>query len=357
MSDATGKRWLLYGASGYTGQLIADECARQGLVPTFGGRDAARVKALAEARGWPHLAIGLDDVSALTTALRDFALVLHCAGPFSATAAPMRSACLASRTHYLDITGEIDVFVAAHAQDAAARAAGVVLCPGVGFDVVPTDCIASCLKEALPDATELELGFNGVDTLSAGTTVTSMEAVFRGCARVRTGGRIVDLPFGQRSRQADFGRGPEASFVIPWGDVATAYYSTGIPDIAVHVPARSASARAIRALLPLRRVLASPPARRWVHALLRKVAGGPSTARRLTERARVWGEVRNSAGHMRRATLETINGYSLTAATAVLAARHLLDAERVDGGYVTPSQLMGNRCIERVDGGGRIVLD
>jgi short subunit dehydrogenase-like uncharacterized protein len=356
LGDMREKRWLLYGASGYTGRLISDECARQvGLAPTLGGRDEVRLKALAEARGWPHLAIGLDDAGALAAALRDFAVVLHCAGPFSTTSAPMRAACLASGTHYLDITGEIDVYVEAHAQHAAAQAAGVVLCPGVGFDVVPTDCIAACLKEALPDATALALGFNGVDRLSAGTTVTSMEAVFRGCARVRLGGRIVDVPFGERSRTADFGRGPEPTFVIPWGDVATAYFSTGIPDIEVHVPARSASARAIRALVPLRRVLANAPARRWAHALLRKVAAGPTTAQREKERAMVWGEARNGAGEVRRATLETMNGYTLTAATALMAVRHVLEGGSA-GGYFTPSRLMGSRCVERVNDGGRIVL-
>jgi short subunit dehydrogenase-like uncharacterized protein len=356
MGVTSEKRWLLYGATGYTGRLIADECARQGLVPTLAGRNAARIKAQADARGWPHIAVGLDNGEALATALRDFAAVLHCAGPFSATSAPMRAACLASRTHYLDITGEIDVFVEAHAQHALACDAGVILCPGVGFDVVPTDCVASCLKEALPDAIALALGFSGADRLSAGTMVTSMEAIFRGCARVRRGGRIVDVPFNERSRIADFGRGPEKTLVIPWGDVATAHFSTGIPDIEVHVPARSRSARAIRALLPIRRLIASAPSRRLTHELLRKVASGPTTAQRLRERAFVWGEARNSGGEVRRATLETINGYSLTAATAVMAIRHVINEAAEKRGYFTPTQLMGSRCIEEVEGAGRVVL-
>jgi short subunit dehydrogenase-like uncharacterized protein len=355
MGLVSDKRWLLYGASGYTGRLIADECARQGLAPTLGGRDPALLKSLADARGWAYVAVGLDKVDALTDALRDFTVVLHCAGPFSATSAPMRTACLASHTHYLDITGEIDVFVEAHAQHAAACAAGVVLCPGVGFDVVPTDCVATCLKEALPDAIALVLGFSGVDRLSAGTTVTAMEAVSRGSARVRLGGKIVDVPFGERARTADFGRGPEATFVIPWGDVATAYFSTGIPDIEVHVPARSRSSRAIRALLPLRHLVANAPARRLAHSLLRKFASGPTAAQRLRERMHVWGEARNGAGEVRHATLTTMNGYSLTAATAVMAVRHVMTSGN-RAGYFTPSQLMGGRCIERVDAGGRIVL-
>jgi short subunit dehydrogenase-like uncharacterized protein len=267
----------------------------------------------------------------------------------------MREACMAAGAHYLDITGEIDVFVAAHDASERARAAGVLLCPGVGFDVVPTDCVSVSLKAAMPDATRLTLMFSGLDHRSAGTTVTSMEAVFRGAARVRQDGRIVDIPFGDRSRMMDFGRGPERSFVIPWGDVATAGYSTGIENIEVHIPRASASARAIRALVPWRRLMAGPMARRVAHPLLRRLASGPSPARRAQERAHVWGEVRNAAGAVKRASLQTLNGYSLTILTAVMAVEHVLGHE-VPAGYRTPAQLMGSDCLEQIEGAGKIVL-
>ena len=349
------KRWMLYGATGYTGGLIAQECARRGLQPVLAGRDADRLRLLADRLQLSHTVVALDDAAGLKQALQGVAVVLHCAGPFSRTSAPMREACMAAGTHYLDITGEIDVFVAAHDDAARARAAGILLCPGVGFDVVPTDCVSVSLKAAMPDATHLTLMFAGVDHLSAGTTVTSMEAVFRGAARVRQDGRIVDIPFGQRSRMIDFGHGPERSFVIPWGDVATAGYSTGIANIEVHIPRASASARAIRALAPLRRLIAGPMARRVAHPLLRRLASGPSPAWRARERARVWGEVRNAAGAVRRASLQTLNGYSLTILTAVMAVEHVLRRE-VPAGYCTPAQLMGPDCLEDIEGAGKIVL-
>jgi short subunit dehydrogenase-like uncharacterized protein len=349
------KRWMIYGATGYTGGLIAQECARRGLHPVLAGRDAAQLRPLAERLRLPHTAVALDDAAALKQALRGLAVVLHCAGPFSRTSAPMREACMAAGAHYLDITGEIDVFVAAHDGAERARAAGVLLCPGVGFDVVPTDCVSVSLKAAMPDATHLTLMFAGVDHLSAGTTVTSMEAIFRGATRVRQDGRIVDIPFGGRSRMIDFGQGPERSFVIPWGDVATASYSTGIANIEVHIPRASPSARAIRALVPLRRLMASPTARRVAHTLLRRLASGPSPARRARELARVWGEVRNAAGAVKRASLQTLNGYSLTILTAVMAVEHVLRHE-VSAGYCTPAQLMGPDCLEHIEGAGKVVL-
>lgn len=339
---------MLYGATGYTGGLIAQECARRGLRPVLAGRDASRLQALSATLGLPHHALSLEDRQPLIAALREVRLVLHCAGPFSQTSADMRHACIAAGTHYLDITGEIDVFVTAHDDDARAREAGVLLCPGVGFDVVPTDCVAATLKQAMPDASELTLGFSGVDALSPGTTVTFMEAVYRGASRVRDGGRIVDVPFGERSRIADFGRGPEPSLVIPWGDVATAYYTTGIPDIEVHIPLHSPSGRAIRALLPMRRLMASSRARRFAHPLLRAVAAGPTENQRAGEKARIWGEVRNPSGRMRRATVQTMNGYSLTVQTALMAVQQVL-RNPVPGGYCTPSQLLGADCLESLD--------
>ncbi|WP_425259125.1 saccharopine dehydrogenase family protein [Rubrivivax sp. RP6-9] len=349
------KRWMIYGATGYTGALIAQECARRGLQPVLAGRDAVGLRLLAEPLHLQHVVVALDNATDLKQALKGFVAVLHCAGPFSQTSAPMREACIAAGTHYLDITGEIDVFVAAHDDAERARAAGVLLCPGVGFDVVPTDCVSVSLKAALPDATHLSLMFSGVDHLSAGTTVTSMEAIFRGTARVREDGRIIDIPFGDRSRMFDFGSGPERSFVIPWGDVATAGYSTGIDNIEVHIPRASASARAIRALVPWRRLMAGPMARRVAHPLLRRLAGGPSPVRRARELARVWGEARNAAGAVKRAGLQTLNGYSLTILTAVLAVEHVLRHE-VPAGYLTPTQLMGPDCLEHIEGAGKVVL-
>src|SRR3546814_17052749 len=99
-------------------------------------------------------------------------LVLHCAGPFSATSAPMIEACLQAKAHYLDITGEISVFEHAQTQDARAKAAGIVVCPGVGFDVIPTDCVAAALQAALPAATQLALGSDSPSAFSPATAQT-----------------------------------------------------------------------------------------------------------------------------------------------------------------------------------------
>ncbi len=342
---ATNTDWILYGANGFTGRLITLEAKRKSLRPILAGRRAAPIEALGAQLDLPWRSFDIDDPSAAAAALSDVDVLLNCAGPFAATSGPMLDACLAGRTHYLDITGEIDVFVAAHSRHAQAQAAGVVVCPGVGFDVVPTDCVAAVLKQALPDAKSLALGFDVKGTPSPGTAKTMVEGLKAG-GRVRKNGEIVEVPFAYRTRTIDFGRGNALGVTIPWGDVATAYYSTGIPDIEVYVRTTPAAVFAMRCLNPLRPVLdrAAPLLRRWAAS-----SGGPSEDQLRQETSYVWGEARNDAGATRTALLTTPNGYRLTADAALLAVQTVLE-RRPPGGYYTPSRLMGARSIERLPG-------
>ncbi len=347
--------WMIYGANGYTGRLVAQEAKRQGLAPVLAGRNADPVRALAEELGLAWRAFDLRDSAAVRQAMADIRVVANCAGPFSATSRPMIDACLEAGTHYVDITGEIDVFVGAERRHAEAKSAGVVLCPGVGFDVIPTDCLAACLKQALPDATHLALGFKSVAARSPGTARTSMEAAALG-GRVRENGAIVTVPLAKRTRDVDFGTGTKFAVAIPWGDIATAYFTTGIANIETYVPASRRSAARMRRLNWVRPLLRVRP----FLALLKHMAGranaGPTPKERLTGKTRVWGEVRNGRGEVRTARVTTSNGYRLTVDGVLMAVRTLL-ARAPAGGYYTPTQLMGPRCVERLPGSSAIRID
>ena len=176
----TNKQWMIYGANGYTGELIAREARRRGLRPVLAGRSEAKLAPLGEELDLSVRSFSLAQRGETQAALEDMTLVLHCAGPFSATADPMIDACLASGAHYLDITGELAVFEAAKSRHQAALDAGIVIIPGVGFDVIPTDCLAARLKQALPDATHLALGFDSKSRLSPGTAKSLIEGLANG---------------------------------------------------------------------------------------------------------------------------------------------------------------------------------
>jgi short subunit dehydrogenase-like uncharacterized protein len=273
---------------------------------------------------------------------------LNCAGPFSATAAPLADACLNGRVHYLDITGEIEVFEALHARDAEARVASVVLCPGVGFDVIPTDCLAMALKMALPDATHLALGFDSRSGFSPGTAKTMVEGLGQG-GRVRRDGRIVSVPPVWKIRRIDFGWGEKTAMTIPWGDVATAFYSTGIPHIETYVPA-SPTLLYWRWLLPWLQPLFGLS---LVQTLLKQrvtaTVRGPDAERRQRTPTWVWGEVANAAGARKIGRVQTANGYDVTVHGSLAVVERLLTSPAA-GGYYTPAQLLGAGLVETLPG-------
>lgn len=341
--------FLIYGANGYTGELIARAAVQRGLRPILAGRSHDKVLRLASELDLPSRVFPVDDPD-----LDDVEVVLHCAGPFSATGRPMIEACLAAKVHYLDITGEIDVFDAIHAQRERFAEGGIVVCPGVGFDVIPTDCVAATLKQAMPDATHLALGFDSRMRMSPGTTKTSLESLGIG-GRVRRNGELVVVPLGSARRQIDFGAGPKPASTIPWGDVATAYYTTGIPNIEVYVPAPPTRARSLRFVNLLRPILRRTALQQIMQRRVEKAVTGPSAESRAKTPVYVWGEVRNEAGSVRQARVKTANGYDLTVTGSLAAVEHVLTKSPA-AGYYTPSQLMGADLVSNLPGCGPIVL-
>jgi short subunit dehydrogenase-like uncharacterized protein len=340
--------FLLYGSYGYTGRLIAERARELGLTPLLAGRDADALRAQAARLGAPHRAFALDDTAALERALRETHMVLHAAGPFAHTARPMLEACLRTGAHYLDITGEISVFELAASQDAAARAAGVMLLPGVGFDVVPSDCLAAHLARRLPGATSLTLAFQGTGGASRGTLATMAENAGEGGA-VRRGGRITRVPAAWRSMEVDFGRGPVTVTTIPWGDVSTAYHSTGIPDIAVYTRVPRKQVRVLRATRRLGWLLRSAPVQRMMKRAIRKGPPGPTPEQRANGDSLLWGRVEDAAGNRAETRLRTPEGYTLTARTSVEAVRRVLAGD-ARAGFQTPSRVYGPDWIVQFDG-------
>ena len=341
--------WMIYGANGYTGELIAREAVARGMRPILAGRSHDAVVKLASALDLPARVFPVDSPE-----LHDVGLVLHCAGPFSATSAPMIEACLSTGTHYLDITGEIDVFEHAHAQHDRASAAGTVLCPGVGFDVIPTDAVAATLKQHLPGATHLALGFDSRMKPSPGTAKTSLESLASG-GRIRRDGRLVVVPMGAMIRQIDFGAGMKTAMTIPWGDVATAFYTTGIPNIEVYLPSSPKRAKQLRFIHYLRPILGGTVLRQMMRRRVEKSVVGPDAATRAKTPVYVWGEARDPAGQVRTARIKTPNGYDLTVTGSLAVVSHLLE-QSAQGGYYTPSQLMGADFVTTLPGCGPLTV-
>lgn len=340
---------LIYGSTGYTGRLIVTEALAHGLRPTLAGRSAGAVRTQAQASGLEWRAARIDDPAALDAALAGATVVLHCAGPFAHTWRAVSDACLRHHAHYLDITGEIPVFEALARRDAEARAAGIMLLPGAGFDVVPSDCLAAHLARRLPNAERLALAFRALGGASRGTLTTMIENLGSPGA-IRREGRITPVPPAWRTRRIDFGDGIlRDATTIPWGDVSTAFHSTGIPNIEVYMSMRPALRRAAIASRWLGPVLRSGLVRRALTSRVRRGRPGPSEAERARGASLLWGEVVASNGERAEARLRGASGYVMTAQTAVhLAAKAL--AGTAPPGFQTPSSAYGADLILAIPG-------
>jgi short subunit dehydrogenase-like uncharacterized protein len=347
--------FLLYGANGYTGNLIARLAVERGLKPVLAGRDREKIGRQASELRLEHRAFALSDTAALEAALQEVSLVLHCAGPFSHTSKPVADACLKTKTHYLDITGEITVFESLAARSLEAQDAGVMLLPGVGFDVVPSDCLAAHLKRRLPSATHLTLAIHGLGRISHGTATTMVENINRG-GLVRRDGKLTSVPTAWKTREIDFASGPIKAVTIPWGDVATAFQSTGIPNIEVYAALPAATRRMIKLSRPIAPLLATQPAQRFLKKRIKAQPAGPSDAERARGKSYVWAEATDVAGQRKTSRLQGPEGYTLTALTALAIIGKVLDGE-APAGFQTPSRAYGPDLILEIEGVTREDLD
>jgi short subunit dehydrogenase-like uncharacterized protein len=336
--------FLIYGASGYTGKLIVERCIKKGLHPVVAGRSEEKIKLLAAEYGLKFLVFSLDNVQEISKYISPFTLVLNCAGPFSKTAKPMVEACLKSKTHYLDITGELTVFEMVKSYHKQAIEEQVLLMPGVGFDVVPTDCMAAYLHNQMPDATHLELAFMSIGGgISHGTMSTMVENLGMPGA-VRENGKIVSKPVGHKSKMVSFGRKPKFTMTIPWGDVSTAFHTTGIPNIEVYtaVPKKVYNIMKLQSLFnPL---LKGKFVKKLLQNYIDKKISGPTEEQLQKGKALVWGKVQNENGDTKEALLEAPEGYVLTAEMSIQITQKLINGN-IRPGYHTPAGLFGHELI------------
>lgn len=333
---------MIYGANGYTGELIAREAARRGDHPILAGRNAERIENLAQELGCEARVFDLDRID-----LTGVSLVLHCAGPFIHTSKPMVKTCLAAGVHYLDITGEIGVFESIHRRDPEAKQRGVTLLPGVGFDVVPTDCLAAMLHAELPDANELWLAFsmrNG--TVSRGTLKTMIEGAGLGGA-IRRNGRIEVVPQLYDVRKIPFRSGPRLAMTIPWGDVSTAFHTTGIPNIRVYSSQSPRALRRIRWMRPFLPLLRIGPLRRLAQKYAERTPG-PTAEQRATSRVEIWGRAVNAQGTVVTKTMTVAEGYHFTVLSSLEAVKRVLAAPRP--GAFTPAKFFGAGFVKEIAG-------
>jgi short subunit dehydrogenase-like uncharacterized protein len=341
--------FLIYGSYGYTGQLIVDLAVKEGLRPILAGRNARKVRAQAAKFNLAHRAFSLDETSKLDAALLEVDAVLHCAGPFVHTYRQMAEACLRTKRHYVDISGEIPGFEALASMTDQAKQAGIMLLPGGGFDVVPTDCLAAHLKGRLPGARHLRLFLRGVGAgVSRGTAKSAIENMHRQ-GMIRRDGELVQVPPVWKALLQDFGRGPERVISVGWGDVSTAYHSTGIPNVEVYMALPQALVNRMYDMRTIGPLFYNRAAKTILKAIMHLYPPGPAEARRRKAFATLIGEATDDRGGRAVSKMRTREGYTFTAQVTVEIMKRILNDD-FKPGFQTPSLAYGADFVLQFDG-------
>lgn len=354
--------FLIYGSYGYTGKLIAELSIKQGLKPVLGGRNEEELIRQANSLNLEYRVFDLDSKEQTNNALQDCIAVIHCAGPFIHTYKNMVLSCLATHTHYLDITGEVMVIEQLKAFNEQAQAAGIMLLPGAGFDVVPSDCLARYLKSRLPDAIELILAIGSVNKesgagsgVSRGTARTMLEGISEG-TMIRDKGQLKKVPLNWKTRTFDFG-GHKSLLcaAVSWGDLASAWWSTEIPHIETYMALPKKMIRLNNFINPIKAVFKWSPVKRYLDHKIKQLPEGPSVEERRTSVAKIYGEVLNESGKKCAALMTTPNGYELTSLSTIAIIKHIL-AGNAPVGFQTPSTAYTDNLIMEIPGVSRIDL-
>lgn len=339
--------FLLYGANGYTGELIARYAQQYNLKPILAGRRKEMIEPLANKLSLPFRIVDLNDQAALQNALKEVKVVIHAAGPFQYTAKQMIEACLQTGTHYLDINGDIAVFEMIKRYDAQAKKAEIMLLPGAGFDVVPTDCIALQLKNMLPDSVSLQLAFATLGGgISHGTATTIAGKLGEGGA-LRKDGRIIRKPIGQKGMWVDFGRKKLFVMSIPWGDISTAHFTTGIPDIETFTGISPGTFRILKGQSLFNWLLRTNFMRSFIKKKINERPAGPSDEQRSKAISLVWGKATNANGETAIARLTGPEGYTLTTHSALIITQKVLNGNFISG-YQTPASAYGENLVMEI---------
>lgn len=343
--------FLLYGANGYTGELIARFAHQYQLQPILAGRNRAAIEKLATKLQLPFRIVDLQNTTELHHALRDVQLVVHAAGPYDLTAKPMIEACMQTQTHYIDLNGDADVFEILKGYDAKAKEKNIMVLPGAGFDVVPTDCLAVWLKNRLPNATQLKIAFVILGSrLSRGTSLTTLQKLGQPGA-VRKNGVLVAEPVGKRGIWVDFPEDRQRAFMmsIPWGDISTAYFSTGIPDIETYTGISRATWLFLKTQGLFNWLLRTAFMHRCIKKIITSQSPGPDDACRSKAVSLVWGQVTNADGQTLTARLRCPEAYTLTALSVLVIAARVLNGD-FRPGYQTPASAYGEDLVMEIPG-------
>lgn len=341
-------KWLIYGANGYTAQLIIQEALKRGHKPFLTGRSEEKIRPIAQRNGLDYAVLDLSKYDDLKRVFSSVKLVLNAAGPFINTSLPIIKACIDCGIHYTDITGEVSVFQKTFSFDQEAKKRKITLMSGIGFDVIPTDCLAVYVTQHILNPKELELAFIGLNSISPGTMKTMIEMIPYG-GLIRKNGKLIRHPIGKGIKEIRFPIGRFSVAPIIWGDLETAYHSTGVPNITTYMGFSFVLIKFLPISIPvLKMLLSNKLLRAAAQKLIELTIKGPDEKAHQKARSYVWAKATNEKGDEKQAWLELPETYIFTAIASVKTIEKIFELQPV--GSLSPAMAFGPDFVLEIKG-------
>jgi short subunit dehydrogenase-like uncharacterized protein len=340
---------VIYGSYGYTGDIIVEDSLTKNFTILLSGRDEQKLKIQSQKTGYPYKAVDLNKHQALVDLLTGSQVLINAAGPFKHTATQMIEACIEAKTHYMDINGDISVFELIKTYDYKAKFAGIMLLPGTGFDVVPTDCLALKLKQKMPKAIHLKIAFANINGGISHGTATTVASRLGEKAVYRKNGKLTPIALGKKGIWVDFGEKKLFVMSIPWGDISTAFVSTGIPNIESYMAVKPFIFHLLKFQFMVNWALRTPLLRSLIQKNIDAKPAGQNKMERDQGYTLVWAQIMDIEGKIDTLKIRTPNAYSLTATATLRIAEKILNGD-FKAGYQTPAKAYGENLIFEIEG-------
>jgi len=328
---------LIYGANGYTGKKLAKYLLEQGLSPILAGR-GKDVETFANSLHCQYRVFKVDDAESY---LKDVDIVVNVAGAFSHTQVPLIEACLNTKTHYLDISGEYVDVNRVYQFDDKARAVGVVLMPAVGIFSAPMDLVAKLAAQKINEPTKLKIGFASTGKPSKGSIKTALSKIQSVGVQLYNGEYIETSPASKELAMNIYHK--DIGMVThPWrADLLLAKLSTGINTIETYNGFPSFMVKMMRGKMKWLKVLME----KW---LIRYLPEGPNEAQQKS--ALIYAKAIASNDKEETSTAELIgpDAYAFTVAAIFELSKEVVKQPELSG-FLTPSQL-GIKWAKNIDG-------
>lgn len=335
----------VYGATGYTGKLIAAELAKTDVEFALAGRSQEKLEAVAEELrvDVPLHAIANSDAKGLRDLFGDSSAVIACAGPFYLHGEPVLAAAAAVGTHYLDTTGEQPfIQLALDQYGPIAEKNGSAVVPAMGFDYVPGDMIAALTALGMGDLDTLRLAYVAKMQPTRGTMLSALDMMKGADLEWRSDGlRPADQSI-SRGR-FDFGGqlGEQAMTRYPAGEHVTVPRHVETKRVETMLSAGSVVPGPLARIAPLIMRPASLAMRTPIKALASRLVNRlPEGAEADARADSAWTiDCQAVAGdRVRRGTVSGKDVYGLTAALLVKGATLAVSGGLRDIGGLAPAQ-------------------